>query len=358
MTPYSRSMPNHLPGRRAVLLAGLAGLAGCTVVPRAGQPGDSASGAPTSPTPISESAVPSVTPPTGTWRTRVMTYNMLTSIRTAADFNPAVPLKDVELARRAPVMARWITTAGADIIGLQENEANSPAELPIRALAPLLPGFTQVHPELEVPLLFRDDAFTLSDAGSLLLSKKFYVRYLSWCWLTHKESGGRLLVANTHLDPFQRLPQARARSAEVDLVISKLRKLNPTWTVPTVLLGDLNTRSDETRSVYRDALVKLPGAGLRNSARVAARDVSRVPRASSKNDFGTEINGTWRYRAIRTDGMTYDYAFVSPGVAVRSWQVVTGPGVRRIDGHPFFADGPVPSDHCPVQVELSVKAMA
>ena len=163
-------------------------------------------------------------------------------------------------------------------------------------------------------------------------------------------------MANTHLDPFQLLPQAKARSAEVSLVISQLRRLNPGWKVPTVLLGDLNTRSDETRSIYRDALVKLPNAGLRNAAPIAARDASRVPRASSKNDFGTEIDGRWRYRAIRTDAMTYDYAFVSPGITARNWQVVTGPGVRRIDGHPFFADGPVPSDHCPVQVELSVEA--
>ena len=358
MITYSRSMPNPLPGRRSVLLAGLAGLAGCTIAPGASQLGGVASSPSASTAPSSEQPQAPVAPSRGRWRTRVMTYNMLTSIRTATDFNPAVPLKDVELASRAPVMARWITTAGPDIIGLQENEANSPAELPIRALAPLLPEFTQVHPELEVPILFRDDAYSLSDAGTLLLSKKFYVRYLSWCWLTHKDSGGRFLVANTHLDPFQRLPEAHARSAEVDLVLSKLRTLNPAWKAPTVLLGDLNTRSDETRRVYRDALVKLPKAGLRNAAKVAARDASRVPRASSKNDFGTEIDGRWRYRAIRTDAMTYDYAFVSPGITVRNWQVVTGPGVRQIDGHPYFANGPVPSDHCPVQVELSVTAEA
>lgn len=253
-------------------------------------------------------------------------------------------------------MARWITTAGADIIALQENEANSPAELPIRALAPLLPGFGQLHAELEVPIMFRESAFRSDSADSLLLSKKFYIRYLSWSWFTHLATGGRLLVANTHLDPFQRLPRAKARSVQVDRVISQLGRLNPGWKLPMVLLGDLNTRSDETRLVYRDALVKLPKAGLRNAARVAAKDVSRVPRATSKNDFGTEINGTWRYRAIRTDAMTYDYAFVSPGIAVRNWQVVTGPGVRRIDGHPYFAEGPVPSDHCPVQVELRVEA--
>ena len=340
-------------GRRSVILggvAGLAGLAGCTAPQEAANP---ISTSPPKAVPPAESATPGGDPATH-WRTRAMTYNMLTSIRTATDFNPAVPVKEVELAQRAPVMARWITAAAPDLIGFQENEASSPGELPLRALAPLLPGFTQVHAELEVPILFRSDAYTLDDAGSQLLSKQFYVRYLSWCWLTHIGTGGRLLVANTHLDPFQRLPQARARSAEVDLVIRKLRTLNPAWMLPTTLLGDLNTRSDETRRVYRDALVKLPRAGLSNGALIAAKDVSSVRRASSKNDFGTEVGSRWRYRAIRTDGMCYDYAFVSGGITVRSWQVVTGPGVRHIGGHPYFADGPIPSDHCPVQVELSV----
>ena len=41
------------------------------------------------------------------------------------------------------------------------------------------------------------------------------------------------------------------------------------------------------------------------------------------------------------------------GATVLERQTYTGPGVRRLklsDGrrYPFFADGPVPSDHCPV----------
>ena len=152
-------MAHPLPGRRTVLLAGLAGLAGCSIGPRPSRPVPTASGGPTSPAPSSEPPPASSTSPTGPWRVRVMTYNMLTSTRTAIDFNPAIPLRDVELAQRAPVMAGWITTAGADIIGLQENEANSPAELPIRALAPLLPGFGQLHPELEVPIIFGSRPF-------------------------------------------------------------------------------------------------------------------------------------------------------------------------------------------------------
>lgn len=343
-------MPTPTPARRTVLLAGLASLAGCTSSPPVKPPSS-----PATVSPKPQPSGPEPPPTSGSWGTGVMSFNMLTSIRTASDLNPGVPAADVTLARRAPSMAAWIEAAGPDVIGLQENEANSPAELPLRALGPLLPGYSQVQADLEVPILVREAAYIVGDSGAVVLSRKFYVRYLSWCWLTNRKTGGRLLVANTHLDPFQRLPQARARSAQVDLLIARLQKLNPDWQVPTVLLGDFNTRSDETRGVYRDALVKLPAAGLRNSARIAARSVSAVPGAASKNDFGAEIGGRWHYRAIRTDGMCYDYAFVSSQVAVRTWQVVTGPGVRRISGHPYFAAAPVPSDHCPVQAELTIR---
>lgn len=330
-------------GRRTLLLAGLAGLAGCTA-PRVLAPASSPGPATTKATVAAETR----------WRTRAMTYNMLTSIRGATEFNPAVEADEVRLANRAPVMARWIARADPDIIGLQENEADTPAELPLLALAALLPGYQQVHPELEVPILIREGTYTVGEAGTKEISQRFYVRYLTWCRLTHNATGRDLLVANTHLDPFQRLPQARARSAETDLVIAELRRLNPGWKSPTLLLGDFNTRSDETRGVYRDALVKLPKAGLRNCAKIAATDASEVRQAASKSDFGAEIGGRWRYRAIRTDGLCYDYGFVSDQIRVHSWQVVTGPGVRHIGGHPYFADGPVPSDHCPVQVELTV----
>lgn len=75
-------MPNHLPGRRTVLLAGLAGIAGCTIAPPAGQQGGATSGGATSPTPGSDPSSPSPSPsttPTGEWRARVMTYNVLTA---------------------------------------------------------------------------------------------------------------------------------------------------------------------------------------------------------------------------------------------------------------------------------------
>lgn len=338
------------PSRRSLVLGGLGALAGCSTsgigesVPTRTPPPRS------DPTPG-----PPATRTAPEWRTRAMTYNVLTSIRTGADWDPAVDPDEVRLGNRVPVMARWITTADPDVIGVQENEASRASELPLRALAPLLPGYRTVLPELEVSFLVKTAAYSVDDADSKLLSKRFYRRYLAWCWLTHLDSGGRVLVANTHLDPYQRSPQARARSAEVDSVIAELGRLNPGWRTPQLLLGDFNTRSDETRRVYRDALVKLPRAGLRNSERIAARDISEVPNAASKNDFGVEIGGRFRYRAIRTDGMCYDYVFVSHQVKVRSWQVVTGPGVRRIKGRPYFADGPVPSDHCPVQVDVTVR---
>jgi endonuclease/exonuclease/phosphatase family metal-dependent hydrolase len=285
-----------------------------------------------------------------------MSFNVLTSNRGAADFDPSVPGADVLLENRAPVMAAWIRSAGPDVIGLQENEASSPDRLPLRALSPLLPGYTPVHGELGVPLLVRDDAYSVADSDALDISQGHYTRHLAWLRLISPATGRELLVANTHLDPYQRPEMAAARSAEVAAIVTALRRLSPDWRIPTLLLGDLNLRPDDPRPEYASPLARLARAGLLDAARIARTDASAVPGAASVNGLGTRIDGRFRYRAIRTDGFRYDYAFVSPGLGVRSWQVVTGPGVRRIGGHRYFADGPVPSDHCPVQAEVSIPA--
>ena len=44
-----------------------------------------------------------------------------------------------------------------------------------------------------------------------------------------------------------------------------------------------------------------------------------------------------------------------PLVRVHDWEVVTGPDVRTIDGHPYFADEPLPSDHLPVMASVTLR---
>lgn len=331
-------------GRRTLLVGGLASVGG--LLPLAGCTPQGA-GRGTSPAPAQSRPATRQR-----WRSRMMSFNLLTPNRTAADFDPSVPLEDVQLANRLPVMVRWIRDADPDVIGVQENEAYSAAALPVPALVALLPGYTVVQAGVDVPLLVRSSAYAVADAGALDISQGYYSRHLAWARLTSLVSGRAVLVANTHLDPYQRPEMARARTAELVAVVAGLRRLNPGARTPTVLLGDFNLRPDDTRRDTVAALGTLTRAGLRDAATIAAKDLTAVPGAASVNGLGAVVDGRWRYRAIRTDGFRYDYVMVSAGVAVRSWQVVTGPGVHRVDGHPAFGDGPLPSDHCPVQAEL------
>ena len=342
-------------GRRELLLAGLAmGLAGCSRQPEAVQaPTPSGTAGSSAPPTASPSPSPRSTP---AWTARVMTYNLLTPNLGGSHFRDAVDDDDLKLANRAPVMAKWITAAAPDIIGLQENEANPPRRLPVRALAPLLPGYRVLLPELNVPLLIRTDRYAAEKYGAVDISQGHYSRHVGWYRLRHLATGRRLLVTNTHLDPFQKRYMARARAAEMAEIVDLIGELDPRGKLPTLLLGDLNVRADETRPVWGDPLTLLAAAGLHDAARLAERDISEVPGAATLNSFGTRVGGRWTYRAIRSDGYRYDYIFVSRGTRVKTWQVVTGPGVRTRDGQPFFADGPVPSDHCPVQAEVEFPA--
>ena len=360
--------------RREVLLGGLAlGLAGCT--PTAAPTAAPAAPplAPSGAVPTAPPVAPPVVPPSTSGATAVpgavsqaptpvrsraaetfsvMTFNLLTPNLTGADFRAPVIDSEVRLSSRVPVMARWIRDANPDIIGLQENEADPPRRLPLTLLAPLLPEYEVIRPRLNVPLLVRRKAFAVTSSGALDITQGRLSRHVAWYRVRHRRTGQELLVANTHLDPLQKAHRASQRAVEATEVAALLTKVNPGGALPVVLLGDLNVRADETRSRFVAPLTTLAGAGLKDAADIAALDVSRVPGAASLNSFGAAVDGRWTYRAIRTDGYRYDYVLVSRGIPVRTWQVVTGPGVRTIHGRPFFADGPVPSDHCPVQAEL------
>lgn len=285
-----------------------------------------------------------------------MSFNLLTSNRTAADFNPAVVASEIDFAHRLPVIAAWIKGADPDVIGLQENEATAPTRLPLAALAPLLPDYTAVLPDLEVPLLVRTAAYEVAEADSLDIGQGFWDRRVAWAWLVHRRTGRELLVANTHLDPFQRADLAAARLAEVAAIVKVLDVLDPQRRTPAVLTGDLNIHSTGLRTAEPAPLDLLARAGLRDSLRVTARDTSAVAHAATLNAFGAKVDGTWRYRAISRSHLRIDYVFVGGEASVAGYQVVTGPGVHRVGGQPYFAEGPVPSDHCPVLVDLAVPA--
>lgn len=283
-----------------------------------------------------------------------MTYNILTGRRSAADYRSAVPDRSVDLANRLPSLAAWITFANPELVAIQENERMVGGGRPLDRLAPLLPGYTPVLPQQNLPFLVKQDLWQIGQPGNRLISSTYYHRYLTWCRLTQRSTGRELLLANTHLDPIQIPSRARARLREARIILERLRALNPGWRTPMLLVGDFNLRTDERKPLFRAPMDLLGEAGLEEVAGLAP-ERSAVPHAASWSGFGARVGNRWRYQAIRTNGMRYDQMWADPRVRVHGWEVVTGPGVRTIDGHPYFADEPLPSDHLPVMASITLR---
>ncbi len=359
-----------------MLVAGLAAMAGCTALPTptSGIPPTPTSGIPPVPTGAATTPAATGTPssplvpqgsptattgptgPTGPAAVtgRVMTFNILTGRRTAADYRSAVPDRSVDLAKRLPALAGWIQFADPGLVAIQENEAMVGGGRPLDQLAPLLPAYTPVLAQQNLPFLVKEDDWRIGQPGHRLISTTYYHRYLTWCHLTQRSTGRQLLLANTHLDPTQIRSRALARRRQARIILDRLQVLNPGWRIPMLLVGDFNLRTDERRELFRAPMDLLADAGLQEVAGLAP-ERSKVPHAASWSGFGARVGNRWRYQAIRTNGMRYDQLWADPLVRVHGWEVVTGPGVRMIGGHPYFADAPLPSDHLPVMAEITLR---
>ncbi|MGV8908749.1 MAG: endonuclease/exonuclease/phosphatase family protein [Propionicimonas sp.] len=353
------------PSRRTVLVGGLALLAaGCTAAPvPVPAPLPAPVPAPTSTPVVPSSETPQPTPtrtiePTPTvvpdWTFRAMTYNILTGARPPSAF-PRVRPADLRFANRLPVLAEWINFARPDVLAIQENEPmRGPVRRPLHGLLPLLPGYRAVLADTNIPILYRSSVFELVGSDIRTISTHRRKRYGAWCRLAHRKSGQEILVANTHLLSGSSASAKRTRRKALDVLTSWLEKVNTGTRVPLVLLGDFNTYNDYNAAGRIDAMAPLYRMGLRDSVGIADLNTSDVVGASSTNRFGSKVDGRWTFGAIRTGAQMLDYIWVDRAFAVRSWQVVTGPGVHQVRDDYFFAPGTVPSDHNPVLAELSL----
>ena len=140
--------------------------------------------------------------------------------------------------------------------------------------------------------------------------------------------------------------------------VGELNRLDPSYAVPAVLTGDFNARSNENRPVYREHLTRLRADGWRNSESLARHDTTQVPGASTLNGFGATIDGRWYYRQISRTGTDYDYVWVRKGAGGGYLANRARPGGASAEGEraqlSILADGPVPSDHCPVLAHITV----
>lgn len=272
-------------------------------------------------------------------------------------YDDSMPAEDHLWQTRAPRVRQWLQATDADVVCFQEGLGTRDADgRPSNLMVDMLPDRGWANIDHFLPIMFRTSLLDLQDAGVTEIypgsATSPWQRYCTWARLRHRPTGRALVVFNTHLQPFQTPEIARIRSATVGRLIETMRSVDAGYRLPAVLAGDFNARDDERRPVYVDHLRRLTADGWRNTSRIAARDRSPVRGVSTHNGFGAKASGGWHYRLISTAGKNIDYLWVRSGARVLERQTYTGPGLRwlTVSGrrYPFFADGPVPSDHCPV----------
>ncbi|MFC7307936.1 endonuclease/exonuclease/phosphatase family protein [Streptomyces monticola] len=167
------------------------------------------------------------------------------------------------------------------------------------------------------------DHFWLSDTPDVIGSNTWgggSIRMVTWVRFKDLRTGGTLYVLNTHLDNASQ--KARARAA--DLIASRIGGLDRA--IPLVVTGDFNVAAHKN-PVY-DAML---AAGLVDSWDTAA----------TRSKLYATFHG---YKPLVPDGDRIDWILTSPKVTTHSAVINT-----------FALDGQFPSDHLPVQAELSLR---
>lgn len=281
----------------------------------------------------------------------VMTYNLLGS-----------RLYKVKWPTRSKYVTRLIRSADPDVIGFQENHSYGKGG---QARLLDLPGYSWVYRDHRDAIAYRSTVGQVVDQGIIRLGTigvagSHHNRFAVWAKI-NTVAGGLLLV-NAHTENGNGKGAARARSRAYDLLLAALAKINPGNQLPTVLTGDFNASSRETRPVYRDHLVKLGGAGFIDSARQAPNS-TKVPGVKSYNGFGYRISGKFYAGAIRTGATSthIDYIWTAGNVRASGWRIAL-PAVtwRTVKGHRVAFAGEIGSDHWPVvaRVEQGQSAIA
>lgn len=358
------------PTRRSVLswvlLAPLAGTAACAGPAAAEQP------TVTPRLPEATAQAPSRGRP-ASLGVRALTYNIMTSRKRDIDRLPEAWRDDLVWENRIDTVAAKMLRGNPDVIALQENEGlPASGEKQVTGLLRLAPDYAVspfADPEDTLQILFRRAAFSATDGGSFAINEKGRDdapkdRFCAWVRLTHGASGRSLLVFNTHLTSSGSIQRARYREYEWSRLSAGLLRINPGMAEPFLLMGDFNAASTETRPVYDAHLRALTALGMVDAATAAQRNDSAVPDAHSMNQMGATVAGRWRPGAIRGGGEHIDYICTGADSVVASLEVVLDAGDGReirdltVDGvtHPFFAEGPIGSDHNPVLAHVTFPA--
>lgn len=259
----------------------------------------------------------------------VMTYNVRLDL--ASDGANAWP-------KRKDMVAALIGHEAPDILGMQEVLAGQKHDL-----EEALPSYRFIGVGRDdggdkgefSPLAWRNDRFVLVDWGNFWLSETpanpgkgwdaAYPRIATWALLRERGSGRPLRVLNTHFDNVGEV--ARERAAE--MIVRWAREgQGSDLSAATVVMGDFNVPpGSRPHALLADA----EHSGLKD-----AKTLSTTPPYGPSGTFtGFDIS--------KDAGEPIDHIFVSSGIRVRGYSVVTQ-----------HWGGWLPSDHYPVIVELQL----
>ena len=294
----------------------------------------------------------------------VMSFN----VRTASMSAPAemkAHQDDYSWSKRGPAAIQYVLANNPDVVGFQEMSKDKNGTKQISGFMGI-PGYTWAFTATAMPIAYRTSAFTEVGEGTIQLSWKGKDgangnRYARWLRLRPTSGDSDFIFINVHAQFGQTAADANARSKGWDKLIAGITQINPGSKLPMIMVGDFNSRSDETKKVYKDHLTKLAGAGWQDAASIAPIKIEQVPHPASWEGWGVGINGKFYYKAIRQTGggWHYDYVWTHGAVQPMSWQIYLGPQIewRKISGtRRPFATGIIPSDHWPVLSRVSLSS--
>jgi endonuclease/exonuclease/phosphatase family metal-dependent hydrolase len=256
---------------------------------------------------------------------RVMTYNVCAS----ACENRAGA---ASWSTRRGLATSLIQSQAPDVLALQEHPHSAKAPLLTQTLSTDYAATTYISAK---DLLYRRDRFTLARTGSIELSAG---KYAVWAELNDLAAdNARVIFVSVHLTSGKDSKFDLQRETETERLIASIERENPDG-VPVIYAGDFN--SNKSRPLDAPAKV-FKGAGHYDSYDLATR-LSR-PNWNSAADFSSAPE---KPRKSFKWGDHVDRVFVPAGSTfVSNW---ASPAVMA--GAKY--DGPMPSDHKPVVVNI------
>jgi endonuclease/exonuclease/phosphatase family metal-dependent hydrolase len=296
------------------------------------------------------SAVSAVTDRT----TRVLTYNVLTSVSDGLDAGGGAGPVAVWAQRRPGVVA-LVKKAAPDLLMVQEGGGWSTdvhgfgGVRQVDDLVGMLPGFALARTEIPPTehgyhrtanyVLYRTAAYEPAQDANGNEVRGYWklddTHTAAYQLLRTVATGARVLAVSVHLAPGAGATYDRVRQTETAELLKQSRALAAETGSRIIYAGDFN--SVVNRNHAFDAVGNaMRSVGIADAYNAAARL------------YGAQYNSANRY--LRTPpalGQSIDYVFAPPGIGVRSRSVVMSLVAGR------FA-GVIPSDHNPVLAEVTV----